>query len=86
MHEFSLALEVCRLAEAQVGVGDAGQIATVALEVGDDAGVEIENLQFCLEVLLGEPPFNGATPVIERCAGDTLRLDYLEVDDGSPDD
>jgi len=85
MHEYSIALEVCRLAETQVGADTVAQVATVALEVGDDAGVEIDSLQFCLEVLLKEPPFSGATPIIQRCQGDVLRLDYLEVDDGRPD-
>jgi len=86
MHELSLALEVCRLAQEQVGMDDVAHITTVALHVGDDAGVEVDNLQFCLEVLLREPPFSGATPILARCPGDTLRLDYLEVDDGRPND
>lgn len=86
MHELSVALEVCRMTEARVGATGAAAVRTVGLEVGDDAGVEIGNLQFCLETLLGEPPFGGARPVILRRSGDVLRLAYLEVDDGSPDD
>jgi Zn finger protein HypA/HybF involved in hydrogenase expression len=85
MHELSLAFEVCRMAEAQVGQDAVAQVVTVALEVGDDAGVEINNLQFCLEALLTEPPFNNAQPVIHVCRGDVLRLAYLEVDDDRPD-
>ncbi len=81
MHELSIALEVCRLAEAQVGAEQAPQVVTVALDVGDDAGVEVDNLLFCLTSLLGEPPFAGARPVVQRCRGDVLRLAYLEVDD-----
>lgn len=86
MHELSLALEVCRLAEQAAGPERAEQVVTVALVVGDDAGVEVNNLEFCLEALLREPPFRAARPVINRSAGDELRLEYVEVDDGSPDD
>ena len=86
MHEMSIALEVCRIAEQQVGSGAAGRVVAVGLDVGDDAGVEVSSLEFCLESLLSEPPFDGATPVITRLPGDTLRVSYLEVDDGRPDD
>ena len=85
MHELSIAFEVCRMAEAQVGRDAVAQVVTVALEVGDDAGVEVSNLQFCLEALLTEPPFSNAQPVIHTCRGDALRLTYLEVDDDRPD-
>jgi hypothetical protein len=37
-------------------------------------------------VLLTSPPFRAAKPVIERVEGDVLRVSYLEVDDGRPDD
>ena len=86
MHELSIAMEVCRLAEEQIGTDACGQVVTVALEVGDDAGVEPGSLEFCLEALLKDPPFAGARPIIRRSAGDALRLEYLEVDDGRPDD
>lgn len=81
MHEMSVALEVCRMAEQQVGAARLGEVVTVGLEVGDDAGLEVENLRFCLETLLAQPPFGHARPVIQRRRGDVLRLDYLELDD-----
>lgn len=62
------------------------RLVEVGVEVGDDAGVELENLQFCLEALLSAPPFNGARAVMLRVPGDVLRLTYLEVDDGGADD
>lgn len=82
----SIALEVCRMTEAQVGREALPRVITVGLEVGDDAGVEVDNLAFCLDALLGAPPFGGARLKIARRSGDVLRLDYLEVDDGRPDD
>jgi len=86
MHEMSIALEVCRIAEEQAGPAGPASVTTVALEVGDDAGVELSSLTFCLESLLAAPPFTGARPLINRLPGDTLRVSYLEVDDGRPND
>lgn len=86
MHEMSLALEICRMAEERLGRDQLPDVVTVCLEVGDTAGVEVANLEFCLEALLAHPPFGSARPVIEQQPGDGLRLAYLEVDDGCPDD
>lgn len=84
MHELSIALEVCRIAEAQVGRDALVLVTEVGVEVGDDAGVEVGSLEFCLEALLGSPPFRSARPVITRTSGDVLRVSYLELDDESP--
>jgi Zn finger protein HypA/HybF involved in hydrogenase expression len=86
MHEMSIAMEVCRMAEDRLGRDSLPGLVAVALDVGDEAGVEPENLAFCLEALLAEPPFRGAKPLITRRPGDVLRVSYLEVDDGRPDD
>lgn len=85
MHEMSLALEVARLVEDQMAAHP-GRLLRVGVTVGDDAGVEPDNLAFCLEAVLAHPPFAGATAVLERVPGDALRLNFLEVDDGRPDD
>jgi len=82
MHEMSVALEVCRVAEAQVGRDRLADVLLVAVEVGDHAGLEVGNFEFCLETLLAHPPFGRARPLIERSRGDELRVQYLEVDDG----
>lgn len=82
----SLAVEICRLAAGRLEPAQLGRLVTVGLEVGDQAGVEASNLAFCLETLLAQPPFGVARPVIERSAGDVLRVTYLEVDDGRPED
>lgn len=85
MHEMSVALEVCRMAEERLGPGGSGRLRLVGLVVGDDAGLEPDNLSFCLDALLAQPPFGEARARLQRCGGDVLRLDFLEVDDGDPD-
>lgn len=83
VHEMSIALEVCRLTEERVGVEDLLKVVEVGVEVGDLSGIESGALEFWLEVLLAEPPFSGARPVIERSEGDALQITYLEIEDGS---
>jgi Zn finger protein HypA/HybF involved in hydrogenase expression len=85
MHEMSMAMEIGRIAEEKLGARSP-QLVTVAVDVGDDAGVEPANLEFCLEAVFAVPPFAGAKPAILRCAGDVLRVAYLEIDDGRPED
>jgi len=84
VHEMSIALEICRMAEERLGRDALGSLVTVAVEVGDQAGVEVENLEFCLEAVFAGAPFSHAVPVVQRCTGDVLRLAYLEVDDERP--
>jgi Zn finger protein HypA/HybF involved in hydrogenase expression len=85
MHELSLANEICRIAEANAGPAGPAAVRLVAVEVGDQSGVEPESLTFCLEVLLSQPPFGSASHRLIRQPGDVLRVSYLEVDDGRPD-
>jgi Zn finger protein HypA/HybF involved in hydrogenase expression len=86
MHELSMALEVCRLAEELVEPDPAERILEVGIEMGEDAGFELSNFEFCLETLLASPPFGRAKPMIQLVQGDGLRLCYLEVDDGGTAD
>jgi Zn finger protein HypA/HybF involved in hydrogenase expression len=86
MHELSVALEVCRMAEERLEPDALPRLVSVGLEVGDDAGLEPANLQFCLETLLSAPPFAGARPVITRLHGDALRVTFFEVEDGCSED
>lgn len=79
-------MEICGIAEQHVGREKLGSVLKVGLDVGDNAGVEIDNLEFCLEVLLSEAPFGKAKPQISRVKGGALRVTYLEVEDESPDD
>jgi Zn finger protein HypA/HybF involved in hydrogenase expression len=86
MHELSVALEVCRMAEARLRPEELRRLRQVGVLVGSDAGIEADNLEFCLEALLAAPPFGRAVPAITRTAGDDLALAWLQVDDDGPDD
>lgn len=77
-------MEIARIAEVKLGRA-APQLVTVAVDVGDDAGIEPSSLEFCLEAVFATPPFIGAKPQILRCTGDVLRVAYLEIDDGCPE-
>jgi len=86
LHEFSLALEICRIAEDQVGAAALSRVREVGVTVGRDSGVEPDSLEFCLDVLLGEPPFRGARVTMEMVPGEDLRVSYLEVEHDGPTD
>lgn len=73
------------MAEERLGSG-ASRLRRVGLVVGEQAGFEPANLSFCLDVLLGQPPFGMATALVTSCSGDALRVDYYEVDDGDSND
>ena len=83
MHEMSVALEVCRIAEDQVGFSTLSDVLEVGVEVGSDAGIEPDNLLFCLDALLSGPPFGRAKARLLPAVGDVLRVQYLEIDDGN---
>lgn len=82
MHELSIAYDICRITEEYVGAAGLPDVLEVGVEVGARAGIEIDSLEFCLEALLGAPPFGRGAPKIERLDGDELRVIYVEVDDG----
>jgi Zn finger protein HypA/HybF involved in hydrogenase expression len=80
----SIAMEVCRIAEDQVGLAALAKVREVGVVVGHHSGVEPESLRFCLEVLLEREPFHGARAALELTPGDDLRVSYLDLDDDSP--
>jgi Zn finger protein HypA/HybF involved in hydrogenase expression len=82
----SIAHEVCRITRERVGAEGCERVVEVGLEVGNDSGIEADNLLFWLEILLTEPPFRLARPSIRRVPGDVLRVTHLEVEDGDPED
>lgn len=86
MHEMSIALEICRMAEAKIGPLACAGLVEVGVVVGSGSNVDPDSLAFCLETMLSEPPFAHARPALQLVEGDTLRLDYLEVDDADQED
>jgi Zn finger protein HypA/HybF involved in hydrogenase expression len=84
MHEMSIALEICRITEQQVGREALPRVREVGVVVGRGAGVEPDNLVFCLDALLEHPPFAGARTVLELTAGDDLSVHYLDMEDERP--
>ena len=48
------------MAEETLGPGGAAAVSAVGVEVGDDAGIEPDNLAFCLEALLGAAAVSAA--------------------------
>lgn len=81
MHEMSVALEIARIAENKLGAS-VHELVGIAVDVGDDAGVDRSSLEFCLEAVFATPPFRNVKPTIVACAGETLSVAYLEIDDG----
>lgn len=77
----SVSLEICRMVEERVPAGAAARVTRVGVVVGDDAGLEPGSLRFCLETVLGLPPFGSATPELRREAGDVLRLEFIDVEE-----
>jgi Zn finger protein HypA/HybF involved in hydrogenase expression len=81
MHEMSIAMEVCRIAEERVGFAAMPRVREIGLVVGHSSGVEPDSLRFCLDALLDRPPFRGARSALELTPGDDLRVAYLDLDD-----
>jgi Zn finger protein HypA/HybF involved in hydrogenase expression len=84
MHEMSVAMEVCRIAQDQVGWDALDRVREIGIVVGRRSGIEPSSLAFCLEALLERKPFTDARAVLEETTGDELRVTYLEVDDDGP--
>ena len=84
MHEMSLAMEICRITEEQVGWDALPRVREVGVEVGVTSGIEPDALEFCLVALLTQAPFMGARVAMSTEDGDDLRVTYLEVDDDGP--
>lgn len=81
MHEMSIAMEICDITGRAIGNRSPETVLEVAVEVGDDSGVEPANLEFCLTALLQSPPFRDAKPLLLRRSGDILRVSHIEVDE-----
>ncbi len=54
MHEMSLALEIGSIVERELAKRPGSRLTGLGVEVGAFSGVEIDSLEFCLEVVLRE--------------------------------
>jgi Zn finger protein HypA/HybF involved in hydrogenase expression len=85
MHELSLANEICNIVEREVerdrDHGALAFVTVVAVEVGEQANVEPNSLQFCLDALLSTHPYGRGKSVLEFVPGEDLRVAWFEIDD-----
>jgi hydrogenase nickel incorporation protein HypA/HybF len=68
MHEMSLALEIRSICERELAGLPETRVTAVGVEVGAFSGVEVDSLQFCLEVVMADK-FDGARCEIVREPG-----------------
>ena len=88
MHELSLANEICNIVEREVSQGSGlaalSQVTVVCVEIGEQANVERNSLQFCLDALLGAHPFGQGRAELVTVSGDDLQVAWFELDDLAP--
>lgn len=79
MHEMSLAEGILQIVEnaagAGTGPGNFGRVREVRLEIGALAGVEVEALRFCLDVVFRDSVAEGARLEIDTLPGQGFCLD-----------
>jgi hydrogenase nickel incorporation protein HypA/HybF len=68
MHEMSLALEIRSICESELDKLPETRITALGVEVGAFSGVEVDTLQFCLEVVMAER-FDGVRCEVMREPG-----------------
>ncbi|TAH11370.1 MAG: hydrogenase maturation nickel metallochaperone HypA [Curvibacter sp.] len=96
MHELSLAEEIVRMVESSAARDHFSRVATLKLEAGALAGVEVAALRFALEAMVPGTCLEGAAIVIDEppgrawcnaCATEvtiTTRADPCPACDGYP--
>ncbi len=75
MHEMSLAEGILQIVEAQAV--DSPKVHSVTLSVGELAGVELEALRFCFDVVTRNTHAEGATLEIDTVPGSAFCFDCL---------
>ncbi|GLS82808.1 hydrogenase maturation nickel metallochaperone HypA [Paraferrimonas haliotis] len=75
MHEMSLAEGILQIIEEQVSATD--KVTSVTLSIGELAGVEIESLTFCFDVVTRDSVADKAELIIERVPGSAFCYDCL---------
>jgi hydrogenase nickel incorporation protein HypA/HybF len=75
MHEMSLAEGILDIVEQAAGKESCRSVREVRLEIGALAGVEVEALRFCLDVVFRNSVAEGARVEIETTPGQGFCLD-----------
>ncbi|MBY5992401.1 hydrogenase maturation nickel metallochaperone HypA [Ferrimonas balearica] len=75
MHEMSLAEGILQIVESQAA--GSPKVHSVTLSVGELAGVELESLKFCFDVVTRETSAEGASLEIESVPGSAFCFDCL---------
>ena len=75
MHEMSLAEGIRSIVEQVANEHGANRVATIVVQMGELAAVELDALQFCLESVLRGSVAEGARVEIESVAGTGLCRD-----------
>ena len=79
MHEMSIALSIVDLAEEQAGRAHADKIIEIELDIGTFSGIEIEALNFALEIAVKETLLEAALIKINRIEAVSECLDCQNV-------
>ena len=79
MHEMSIALSIVDLAEEQARRAHAGKIIEIELDIGTFSGIEIEALNFALEMSAKETLLEAAIIKINRIEAVSECLDCGEI-------
>lgn len=78
MHEMSLAEGILQIVEDTAGAQGFKRVTQVRLEIGALAGVEVEALAFCLDLVLKGSLAEGAEVRLDRLPGEGWCLDCSE--------
>jgi hydrogenase nickel incorporation protein HypA/HybF len=79
MHEFPIARRIVELVGQQLLPGQAGEVRSVKLKVGELTGLAPEALTFCFEAACEGTAVQGAILEIEQVPGDELIVAEFEL-------
>jgi len=81
MHEMSIATAILEQAREQWEQRPDTRLTKIGLRLGDLAGVDVNSLTFCFEVLVKGTDFEPVTLEIEHTERDDLQMAFLEFDE-----
>ena len=69
MHEMSLCEHVLQMLESEAAARNATRVSRVTLEIGGLAGVDVDAMRFCFDVVVRNPIADGAELAIQTPDG-----------------